>query len=91
MDENFIEAILLWNEASDSQAILEWLHHKDLNAIPMRSGLLITGTRADFEAAFGIDLAEIRLPFSLPLPEIMRQHVASVQIPELRQIHKRKR
>jgi hypothetical protein len=91
MDENFIEAILLWNEASYSQAIMEWLHHKNFNTIPMQCGLLITGTRADFEAAFGTDLAEIRLPFSLPLPEIMRKLVASVQIPELRRIHKRKR
>jgi hypothetical protein len=90
MDEDFIEAILLWREGANPNVVLDWLHSRNLANIPMGSGLLITGPPAAFDAAFGTALSEAQRPFSLPLPEAIRPHVASIQIPRLRRPHKPK-
>jgi hypothetical protein len=50
----------------------------------MSNGLLISGTRKLFETTFGVDLANVELPFQLPIPPICRDYVASIGIPRPR-------
>jgi len=47
----------------------------------MRVGLLVSGTRAAFEEAFGVNLAGVELPVSLPVPSELDEEVSSIAIP----------
>lgn len=85
--ENFIEAILLWNERGPNEQVNHWLEDHGLSVIPMSGGLLITGTYETFEAAFAVDLANADLPFQLPVPPSWPEHVATIGIPRLRIPH----
>ena len=88
MEQDFIEAILLWNKDANPDAVVAWLRSDGLNSVPMSSGLLVTGSRTAFEKAFDADLTETSKGLSLPVPKAIRSHVASIQIPRAREIHK---
>ena len=52
----------------------------------MRAGLLVTGDRAGFEAAFGLGLSEAVPPVRLKVPAELAATVASATIPPPRRI-----
>lgn len=81
MDDVYIEAILLWTNQGPSPLAERWLQQHGLDHLPMQAGLLVTGSRAQFEAAFGVDLSQARRPISLPIPPELRGVVASIVIP----------
>ena len=88
MNDDFIEAILLWLPGADQDAVRNWMREHNLQALTMQAGLLINGTGEDFQKAFSVDLTGAARPFSLPLPELLTRHVASITIPPPRKIHK---
>jgi hypothetical protein len=86
IDSPYVEAILEWRDGGDP-AVERWLAARGLGFLPMRAGLLVTGSRAVFEAAFGVDLELAEPPVRLPVPDQLSNTVASVTIPPPREIH----
>ena len=72
--------MLLWSTAGPSSMAERWLAERGLQVMPMRAGLLVTGSRETFERAFGVDLGGQELPFSLPVPDALRDAVAAISI-----------
>ncbi len=87
MNDDFVESILLWNEKGSSNSVIQWLQEHGLSTTPMRAGLLITGRRERFETAFSVDLKNVEPPLKLPVPEELKEHVASIGIPKPRHPH----
>ncbi len=87
IDWPYVEAILEWAESGHDPAVERWLAERGLAFLPMRAGLLVTGSTAAFEAAFGVDLEQLEPPVQLEVPEELRAAVASVTIPPPREIH----
>jgi hypothetical protein len=85
MNGDFIEALLLWNEKGSSDSVSQWLQKHGLTSIPMKTGLLITGTSKQFENVFSVDLKHTEPPLELPVPAEFKEHVASIVIPKRRQ------
>ena len=86
-DEN-VEAIVIWSERGPSEDARQWLCAKGLTLTPMRSGLLVSGARTSFEAAFGVTLGSREHPGSLPVPPELKGHVRSIGLPPLRRFGK---
>jgi hypothetical protein len=85
IDPRHVEAILTRSKEEMTQ-VEEWLTHRSLQPIPMRAGLLATGTRAAFEAAFGVDLADATPPVQLEVPQELREAISSIVIPPPRRV-----
>jgi len=88
IDSPYVEAILEWGERGVDPAVERWLAERGFGFLPMRAGLLLTGSPASFEAAFGVDLEQVEPPVQLEVPEDLRGAVASVTIPPPREMHK---
>ena len=85
IDPTYVEAIL--TRSKEEMAKVEaWLTDRSLQPIPMRAGLLATGTRDAFEAAFGVDLANATPPVQLEVPEELREAISSIVIPPPRRV-----
>ena len=80
IDRSYVEAILTGPKEEIAQ-VEAWLTHRNLQPIPMQAGLLATGTRAAFEAAFGVDLANATPPVQLEVPPELREAISSIVIP----------
>jgi len=87
IDWPYLEAILEWGEGGVDPVVERWLAERGFTFLPMRAGLLVTGSTAAFEAAFGVDLEQVKPPVELEVPEALRAAVASVTIPPAREIH----
>ena len=77
IDPTYVQAILTGSKEATTQ-VEAWLTHRNLQPIPMRAGLLATGTRDAFEAAFGIDLADATPPVQLEVPQELREAISSI-------------
>jgi hypothetical protein len=86
LDDSYIEAILELSENADRARVEEWLARRGLRAMPMRAGLLVTGDRASFEAAFGATIAGAEPPVRLNVPPELADVVESATIPPVRKI-----
>jgi hypothetical protein len=84
MTHGHIEALLLWNERGDSDSVRQWFVDRGFDVTPMRAGLLIAGTKAQFETVLAVDLKDAEPPIQLPIPREITQHVASFGIPRPR-------
>lgn len=80
MSENHLEAILLWSAKGPSLAVERWLSNRGLAVAPIGAGLLVSGGREVFEAAFGVSLVGLDLPIDLPVPVELHDHVAAISI-----------
>lgn len=80
MPQDHLEAMLLWSASGPSSVVERWLAERGLQVMPMRAGLLVTGSRETFESAFGVDLEAQELPISLPVPNALRDAVAAISI-----------
>jgi hypothetical protein len=81
LDDSYIEGIVELAQPESAEHVENWLRERGLECIPMRAGFLVTGSRAVFEAAFGVSLLQPGLPFGLPIPRELRSLVASATIP----------
>ena len=82
MAQEYFEAILIWTQSGPSPAVAQWMAERGLQTRSMRQGLLISGERATFEFAFQVELDLESLPLSLPVPDELREAVASITIPK---------
>lgn len=80
IDDSYIEGIVELARPESGEHVENWLRERGLACIPMRVGCLVTGNRAAFEAAFGVSLLGVSLPFTLPIPQELRGQVASATI-----------
>lgn len=87
IDSPYNEAILEWGEGGPDPDVEHWLAERGFAYLPMRAGLLLTGSSAVFEAAFGVDLERTEPPVRLEVPEELKTAVASVTIPPPRRVH----
>ncbi len=85
MNDEFIEALLVWNQKGANNLVSQWLQQKGLNTIPMKAGLLISGTRDQFEIVFSVNLKDADAPIEIPVPVAIQEHVLSIGIPKQRQ------
>jgi hypothetical protein len=86
INDDYVEAILELSEGADASRVAEWLSDQGLHSQPMRAGLLVTGDRAGFEAAFGASLADAVPPVRLEVPTELAAAVVSATIPPPRRI-----
>src|SRR5688572_14708928 len=63
-----VEAILVWSRNGPSSTVNQWLADRGLQTLPMRQGLLVSGTRQQFSTAFQVTVDLEALPISLPIP-----------------------
>lgn len=91
MNQEYCEGILVWTANGPSAAVREWLADHGLETMPMRRGLLISGDRKRFEAAFQVKLDSQALPAALPIPSEWRDIVSSITVPKPPDYHHRQR
>lgn len=87
MNQQYFEAILVWTEGGPSAQVNQWLADRGLQAVPMRQGLLISGDRQHFEAAFQVRLESQALPATVPIPPELRDNVSSMTVPKPPEYH----
>jgi hypothetical protein len=85
IDPTCVEAILTQSR-EETTRVEKWLTDRNLQPISMRAGLLATGTRDAFEAAFGVDLADAMPPVQLEVPQELREAISSIVIPPPRRV-----
>jgi hypothetical protein len=82
MNQSYIEAIVVVEPAADRDRVKSWFERRQLQALPMKAGFLITGTIASMEGIFGVDLTEAGRPergdIQLPVPAALRSDVSSI-------------
>ena len=87
MADEFIELILIWAALGPHAQTREWLEKQGLTVMPMKSGLLITGSQRQIEKVFRVSLDNQQPPLRLPVPEELAPHVSSVSWPRPREYH----
>ncbi len=91
MNQEHCEGILVWTANGPSAAVSEWLADHGFETMPMRKGLLISGDRKRFEAAFQVKLDTQALPAAFPIPSEWRDIVSSITVPKPPDYHDRQR
>ena len=75
-------------EAGPSDIVHDWLARHGLNSMPMVVGLLLTGSRQQFDRAFQVELGGLGShSISLPVPDGLKPFVSSIEIPRPTAIH----
>ncbi len=85
IDPAHVEAIVVTREPRAPQAE-RWFAERGLQPRSMRAGLLLTGARAAFEKAFGIDLGDVEPPVRIEVPPELRGEALSITIPPPRSV-----
>jgi hypothetical protein len=87
MTDQHVELFLKWRPGGEAPEVYTWLAKNGLSSLPMKQGLLITGTSDRVEKAFGVSLAGQSLPFEIPVPTELSAHVETIVVPRPRQIY----
>lgn len=87
MTDEYVELFLKWAKG-ESPEVKSWLERKGLSTIPMKDGLLVSGSRDQVEKAFAVSLENRELPFTLPIPKDLAPHLASIILPRSRSYHR---
>jgi hypothetical protein len=86
-DDAYIEGILVWSDQGPAPEVESWLRAHGFQTMDMAAGLLVTGTRRQFTAAFGVDPLGDDRPLPVPVPDELRGKVASIMIGPPRRIY----
>jgi hypothetical protein len=86
--DDYIELFLKWSESGESQEAKAWLQTHGLSMVPMKKGLLITGSRRQMEQAFSISLDNRQIPVEVPVPAELQPFVASITLPQPRSYYR---
>jgi hypothetical protein len=86
--QDYIELFLKWTGSGESQQTKTWLQKNGLSMLPMKQGLLITGSRQQIENVFSVSLENRQLPFELPIPAELQPFVASITLPKPRSYYR---
>ena len=87
MEDEFIVLFLGWTQEAPHDRIRRWLADRQLETLPMKAGLAITGLRSQIEKVFCVSLENKEPPVELPVPEELQPHVLSVRWPRPRTYH----
>jgi len=87
MSEDHLEIIVKYAPTGSAQTVQKWLEQRGLSVTPMKSGLLLAGSRGQIEKTLGVPLDAVDRPASLPIPPDLRAHVASILLPGPRSYH----
>ena len=86
-DDGYVEAILVWSDRGPAPEVESWLRDHGFQTLEMAAGLLVSGTGRQFRAAFGLDQLVAERPLALPVPDELRDKVASIMIGPPRRIY----
>jgi hypothetical protein len=75
---DYIEAVAELRSLEERPAVADWCRARELTCSPMASGMLISGSRARFEAAFGRAVPDRTRSTRLAPPPELRGVVESV-------------
>jgi hypothetical protein len=81
VSQEYVEAILVWSSNGPSPTVNQWFADHNLQTLPMRQGLLVSGTRQQFRTAFQVMIDLEALPISLPIPPELGDFVSSITVP----------
>jgi hypothetical protein len=77
-----VEAVAVSKEGGPVKRAEEWLTSRGFEVMPLAAGLLIIGTRGQFEDVFKVDLGEVgSRRVELPVPPELQEVVSSITIP----------
>jgi len=88
MTDDYIELFLKWTASGEHPQVITWLKNHGFQALQMKQGLLIAGSRRQIETAFSVSLEDRQPPIELPIPAEMLPHVASITMPRPRSYHR---
>jgi hypothetical protein len=80
--QQHVELVVEFRPGADAGVVANWLRQHSLDALPLVVGLLATGDAAAVRAAFGTEPQG-----TLPVPEELRAHVASVAVVPPKRLH----
>jgi hypothetical protein len=81
-EQQHVEIAVELRPGADADVVAAWLRRQGLDAMPLVVGLLATGDAAAVRAAFGAEPQG-----TLPVPEELRAHVASVAVVPPKRLH----
>ena len=81
MAEDHLEIIVKCTPTGSAQTVRDRLEGRGISVMPMKSGLLLAGSRGQIEKTLGVSLDAVDGPASLPVPADLRDHVASILLP----------
>jgi len=81
-EQQHVEVAVELRPGADPGVVATWLRRHGLDAMPLVVGLLATGDAAAVRSAFGADPEG-----SLPVPEQLHAHVASVAVVPPKRLH----
>jgi hypothetical protein len=81
-EQQHVEVAVELRPGADPGVVATWLRRRGLDALPLVVGLLATGEATAVRAAFGAEPEG-----TLPVPEELRAHVASVAVFRQRRLH----
>jgi hypothetical protein len=85
--DQYVELFLKWTEGGENREAKAWLENNGLSTLPMKHGLLLTGSRSQIEKTFSISLENVQPPLELPIPAELTRHFASIILPRPRSYH----
>jgi|GEM_PF-2655855 len=85
--DQYLELFLKWNTSGESPEAKAWLESNGLSTMPMKHGLLVTGSRRQIETVFSVSLEKVQPPFELPVPDALKPYVESIALPRPRTYH----
>ena len=74
----FVEALVILKEGVDGARCQFWFGKRGILATPMRTGFLITGTRAEFDKTFGPENDVWTKRQNLPVPKKLGELIAEI-------------
>jgi hypothetical protein len=86
--DDYIELFVKWTPNTITDSARRWLEQRGFMVTPMKSGVLLLGTRNQIEKAFSVSLENIKPPANLPVPTELRDYVDSITIPKPRSYHR---
>jgi hypothetical protein len=81
MDEDHLELIVKCTPTANAQTVRAWLERRGLSVMPMKSGLLISGSRGEIEKSLGVPVDVGDRSTTVPVPPDLKNHVAAILLP----------
>ncbi len=78
--QDFVEAIVIVHSDSAKAEVASWFRRRDFEVLPMRAGLLVTGSGATFREVFQTTIQDRSQDQELPAPEDIRHAVDRITI-----------
>jgi hypothetical protein len=84
MDEDHLELIVKCTPTANAQTVRAWLERRGLSVMPMKSGLLLCGSRREIEKSLGVPVDVGDRSTTVPVPPDLKNDVAAILLPRPR-------